>query len=92
MTLRLLCVESLSRADMEASGAEWENPIIGEPGPATASEGDMDSSSAASPPPEEVATYGLDGIALILCMEELEQGGYFFTWPQPLNSTRPYSW
>ena len=77
---------------MEVSGAEWENPIIGEPGPATASEGDMDSSSAASPPPEEVATYGLDGIALILRMEELELGGYFFTWPQPLNSTRPYSW
>ena len=77
---------------MEVSGAERENPIVGEPGPAIASEGDTDSSSAAGPPPEEVATYGLDGTTLILRMEELELGGYFFTWPQPSNPVKPYSW
>ena len=77
---------------MEVSGAEWENPIIGEPGPATALEGDMDSSSAASPPPEEVATYGLDGTTLILRVVELELGSYFFTWLHPSNPARPCSW
>ena len=47
--------------------------------------GGVGSSPANSPPPEEVASDGLDMAALIHHEEELELGEDFFMWPRPTN-------
>ena len=48
----------------------------------------MDSLYLVAPPPEEVATDGLEGTTLVLHEEDLELGGEFFAWSHPTNPSK----
>jgi len=84
-------VEDRSHVSAEASGAKRENPDDGEPSVAIALKGGVDSSSAAGPPPVEVATNGLDRTSLVLCGEELELGEDSSLGRTPRTPARLYS-